>query len=60
MVEHLEKSSPLLIAEIERWHDIIGDDYLHHKYQSEREQSDGNRLRVTPHSTQAKRLVLKD
>jgi hypothetical protein len=35
MVEHLENSSPLLIAEIKRWNDIIGDDYLHYKYKQE-------------------------
>jgi DNA invertase Pin-like site-specific DNA recombinase len=51
MVEHLEKSSPLVIAEIERWNDIIGDDYLHYKFWLEREQSDDYRLRVTPTTT---------
>jgi hypothetical protein len=44
MVEHLQKSSPLLLAELDRWEEIIGDDYLHYKYETER---DKDRLRVT-------------
>jgi hypothetical protein len=45
MVEHLEKGSPLLLAELDRWEEIIGDDYLHYRYEVER---DKDRLRVTP------------
>lgn len=36
LVEHLEKSSPLIIEEIRRWRDLIWDDYLEHKYRTER------------------------
>jgi len=32
MVEHLEKSSPLIVEEIARWHDLLWDDYLYHKH----------------------------
>jgi hypothetical protein len=32
MVEHLEKSSPLIIEEVRRWRDLIWDEYLDYKY----------------------------
>jgi hypothetical protein len=32
MVEHLEKSSPLIVEEIHRWRDLLWDDYLDYKY----------------------------
>jgi len=36
MVEHLEKSSPLIIEEVRRWRDLLGDDYLDHKHREKR------------------------
>jgi hypothetical protein len=35
MVEHLEKSSPLLFEEIRRWRYLLGDDYIDYKRQAE-------------------------
>lgn len=34
--EHLEKSSPLIIDEIARWHDLLWDDYLDYKQEKVR------------------------
>jgi hypothetical protein len=31
MVEHLEKSSPLIVDEIARWHDLLWEDYLYYE-----------------------------
>ena len=31
MVEHLEKSSPLIVDEIHRWRDLLWDDYIEYK-----------------------------
>lgn len=36
VVEHLEKSSPLIIEEVRRWRDLLWDDYLDYKYKKER------------------------
>ena len=36
MEEHLEKSSPLIIEEIDRWRDLIWDDYLDYKREKKR------------------------
>jgi hypothetical protein len=36
MVEHLEKSSPLIIEEVRRQHDLLWDDYLDYKYHVKR------------------------
>lgn len=31
LVEHLEKSSPLIVEEMHRWRDLLWDNYLDHK-----------------------------
>lgn len=36
LVEHLENSSPLIIDEVHRWHDLLWDDYLDYKYREKR------------------------
>jgi hypothetical protein len=36
MVEHLEKSSPLIFTELHRWRDLLWEDYLEYKYEEER------------------------
>ncbi|MBP9852853.1 hypothetical protein KBC77_02575 [Candidatus Saccharibacteria bacterium] len=36
LVEHLEKSSPLIIEEVRRWRDLLWDDYLDYKYREKR------------------------
>jgi hypothetical protein len=36
MVEHLEKSSPLIVDEVHRLHDLLWDDYLDYKYRENR------------------------
>ena len=33
LVEHLEKSSPLIIEEMHRWHDLLWEDYEEYKFQ---------------------------
>jgi hypothetical protein len=38
MVEHLEKSSPLLFEEIKRWRNYIWEDYLEYKSEETRKQ----------------------
>ncbi len=35
MVEHLEKSSTLIVEEVCRWRDLLWDDYLDYKYKKE-------------------------
>jgi hypothetical protein len=32
LVEHLEKSSPLIIEEVHRWRDLLWDEYLDYRY----------------------------
>ncbi len=36
LVEHLEKSSPLIIGEVARWWDLLWDGYLDYKYRENR------------------------
>lgn len=36
MVEHLEKSSPLIMAELDRWRNLILEDYLDFQAQKKR------------------------
>jgi hypothetical protein len=36
MVEHLEKSSPLIVDEVRRWRDLLWDDYQDYKYRLKR------------------------
>ncbi len=36
LVEHLEKSSPLIFAEIERWRYLLWDEYIEYKREQER------------------------
>ena len=31
MVEHLEKNSPLILEEIQRWHDLLWEDYVYYQ-----------------------------
>ena len=50
LVEHLEKSSPLIVEEIRRWRDLIWDDYLEHKYRSKRPSDTAYPSGYTPHT----------
>lgn len=36
LVEHLEKSSPLIFKELDRWRDLLWEDYLEYKQEEER------------------------
>jgi len=35
-VEHLEKSSPLIIEEVHRWRDLLWDDWLDYQHEEKR------------------------
>ena len=35
-MEHLEKSSPLIVEEIGRWRDLLWDDYMNYKFRKSR------------------------
>jgi hypothetical protein len=39
LVEHLQKSSPLIFEEIRRWRYLIWDDYVEYRRQEERKRS---------------------
>ncbi len=36
MVEHLENNAPLIVAELERWRDLLWEDYLEYKQEERR------------------------
>ena len=36
MVEHLEKSTPLIFQELDRWRDLLWEDYLEFKQEQKR------------------------
>ncbi|HXR49450.1 MAG TPA: hypothetical protein VN778_00265 [Verrucomicrobiae bacterium] len=36
LVEHLEKSSPLIIEEIHRWSDLLWEDWMDHQVEQKR------------------------
>ena len=48
MVDHLEKSSPLIIEEVHRWRDLLWDDYLDYKYHLQLSTDVDNPLGYTP------------
>jgi hypothetical protein len=43
LVEHLEKSSPLIVKKVHCWRDLLWDDYLDYKY-SENHRTDVRNL----------------
>lgn len=36
LVEHLEKSSPLIVEEVRRWRELLWDDWINYKRGKER------------------------
>jgi len=48
LVEHLENSSPLIVAEIHRWRGLLWDEWLDYQYWEKRGQGVGIPLRDTP------------